>query len=317
MDYIKGITFGWGCRRGEFQKKGVKQSLVLLKERTNCNYIIIAIAALQDTAHSVDIDYKGEHIVGDLELIEMINYAKSMGLKVILKPTVNVKNGIWRAHINFFDIDVPFEPKWSEWFKSYTEYQLHYAKIAEKTNCEMVIVGCEMVQTTRRESEWRKLIKDVRKIYKGLVSYNCDKYQENTVNWWDEVDVISSSGYYPISDWDTQLERIKKVVNEYKKPFFFAEAGCQSKSGASKIPNKWDLEGEIDFKEQEDYYKVMFEKVNNEKWINGFGLWEWPGIIYSENNAHKNKCYSIYGKPAEKIVREFYLDRKGSNYDNK
>ncbi len=33
-----------------------------------------------------------------------------------------------------------------------------------------------------------------------------DKYQENNVTWWDCVDVISSSGYYPIDDWDRQLE---------------------------------------------------------------------------------------------------------------
>ena len=31
-------------------------------------------------------------------------------------------------------------------------------------------------------------------------SYNCDKYGEDHVNWWDAVDCIASSGYYPLKD---------------------------------------------------------------------------------------------------------------------
>ena len=61
--------------------------------------------------------------------------------------------------------------------------------------------------------------------YHGLVSYNTDKYQEDHVSWWDCVDVISSSGYYPIDQWEQELDRIEKVVQKFKKPFFFAEAG--------------------------------------------------------------------------------------------
>ena len=58
----------------------------------------------------------------------------------------------------------------------------------------------------------------------GLVSYNTDKYQEDHVSWWDCVDVISSSGYYPIDQWEQELDCIEKTVLKYRKPFFFAEA---------------------------------------------------------------------------------------------
>ena len=44
--------------------------------------------------------------------------------------------------------------------------------------------------------------------YYGLMSYNTDKYQEDHVSWWDCVDVISSSGYYPIDQWEQELDRI-------------------------------------------------------------------------------------------------------------
>ena len=306
MEYIKGFTFGWMSRKGDFSKPEAKESLTLLKERTGSDYVIFALAALQETAHTTDVDFTGNHMVEDKELIEMIEHARSLGLKVIMKPAVNCKDGTWRAHINFFDLDVPCEPKWADWFKSYTAYQLHYAKIAQETKCELMIVGCEMVQTERRDQEWRKLIEDVREVYSGPITYNTDKYQEGNVKWWDAVDVISSSGYYPIHDWDNQLNRIEKIIKPFNKPFFFAEAGCPSRSGSALVPNDWGLEGEVNMEEQEKYYEVMFDKTKSREWVQGFGLWDWSAILHKEEDATLHDGYGVYGKPAEKVIRNFY-----------
>ena len=306
MDYIKGFTYGFDSKKGDFLKPAAKKSLQLLKDRTAINTVIIALAALQDTSQSVEIDYTGAHMVSDHELIAMINYAQSLGLQVILKPMVNVRNGTWRAFINFFEHDVPCEPKWSEWFASYTLYQAHYARLAELTQCKMLIVGCEMVQSEHREQEWRNLLSVVRKHYQGLISYNTDKYQEDRINWWDAVDVLSSSGYYPINDWEQQLSRIEKVVTKHNKPFFFAEAGCPSRSGSALLPNKWDLIGAVNLDEQASYYQTMFEKTKDKTWIKGFGLWDWSTLLDQQNQALVNGGYSVLGKPAEKIIRDFY-----------
>jgi len=306
MEYIKGFTFGWMSRRGAFSTEEAKQSLRSMKNRTSSEYVIIALAALQDTAQSTNIDFIGSHIVGDKELTDMIEYAQTLGLKVILKPTVNVKDGTWRAHINFFDLDVPCEPKWKDWFKSYRDYQLHYAEIASETNCEMLIIGCEMVQTERREQEWRGLIQEIRRTYSGLITYNTDKYQEGNVKWWDAVDVISSGGYYPIHTWEEELQRIETVVKPYGKPFFFAEAGCPSRNGSSHVPNNWSLEGAVSVEEQEAYYKTMFEKTKEKSWIKGFGLWDWSAQLYDERKASLDSGYGVYGKPAEKVIQHFY-----------
>ncbi len=69
-----------------------------------------------------------------------------------------------------------------------------------------------------------------------MVSYNTDKYQEHNVAWQDCMDVISSSGHYPIDDWERQLDRIEAVVAVFDKPFFFAEAGCMSVEGSKYVP---------------------------------------------------------------------------------
>ncbi|MBE7681931.1 glycoside hydrolase family 113 [Paenibacillus sp. P13VS] len=306
MEYIKGFTFGWMSGRGEFRKPEAKESLRLMAERTGSSHVIFALAALQDHPQAVEVKYRGEHMVEDDELLDMIRYARTLGLRVILKPTVNCTDGTWRAHINFFDIDVPCEPKWKDWFRSYTAYQKHYAAIAEQEKCEMFIVGCEMVQSERRSAEWREVIAAVREVYSGLVSYNTDKYQEGHVTWWDAVDVISSSGYYPIGDWEAQLDRIEQEIAHYKKPFFFAEAGCPSRSGSAQVPNDWGLEGAVSVEEQERFYEAMFRHASQRDWVRGFGLWDWSANLYQEKNALTDNGYGVYGKPAERVIRRFY-----------
>lgn len=306
MEYICGMTYAPFARKGSYQEKSAFDSLRKMKENTNSNFVILAPNGLQDTAQSEEICYTSEATVSDDELKGMIDYAKELGMRVALKPTVNCKNGTWRAHVNFFDEDVVCEPKWCNWFESYTEFQLHYARLAKEMGVEMHIAGCEMVMAERREAEWRKLIADIRSEFDGLVSYNTDKYQEHNVKWWDAVDVISSSGYYPLEDWEKQLDRIEAVVKKFQKPFFFAEAGCMSIVDSNKVPNDWAVQGEADAKGQADWYEAMFEACLKREWVRGMAFWSWSSHLYTKNDALKRKDYEIYAKPAEKIVKKYY-----------
>ena len=305
LEYIKGFTFRLcpGKAQG-FADEKTKESLRTLKASTAIDTAVIAIVALQDTPHSEQIDYTGSHMPSDDELKEMIAYAKSLGLRVILKPMVNCRNGVWRAFINFFDKDVVCEPKWSQWFKNYEAYMLHYAKIAQETGCEMLIVGCELVMSERQEKYWRDLIGKVRGVYSGLLTYNTDKYQEDQVQWWDALDVISSSGYYPIDRWEENYERIYRVVQKFGKPFFFAECGIPCRTGSAQIPNDWTFQGPFDLEEQRRYYEKMFEESKKHPWMRGFVCWDWMSN-YTEYPII-NDGYSVYGKPACEVIKSFY-----------
>lgn len=225
---------------------------------------------------------------------------------------MNCKDGTWRAFINFFEHDVPCEPKWKNWFASYKEFQTHYARIAEEEQCDIFIAGCEMVMTEHREKQWREVIASIRKEYHGLVSYNTDKYQEDHVSWWDCVDVISSSGYYPIDQWEQELDRIEKTVLKYKKPFFFAEAGCMSRKGSGMIPNNRELQGELRLEEQCEWYRAMFEACKKRPWLCGFALWEWAPKLPSASEAWKDDSYEICEKPVQVIIKRFYEHEAGT-----
>lgn len=306
MEFIKGFTFKLNPSNTQsFGGDQTKESLKTLVETSGCDTIILAFGALQDTPHSEEIDFVGPHIPTDDELLQVIDYARELGLKIILKPMLNCRNGVWRAHINFFDLEVPCEPKWSRWFANYEKYILKYAEIAQRTNCEMFMVGCELVQTERKEEYWRELVAKVRELYHGPITYNTDKYQENEVKWWDCLDVISSSGYYPQTQWKENLDRIEKVVKKYNKPFFFAECGCMCVKGCQEVPNDWSYQGEVDLNIQADYFKTMFEVVNERDWVEGYGIWDWCSN-YSEY-LPDDRGYSVFDKPSAKIIKDFYV----------
>ena len=303
--YVAGMTWGWTGVRGTWATADASASMRLMADH-GVNWTAVAYSALQDTAQSTEVRFREEPTVTDDEIVWAIREAKSLGLKVCLKPVVNVADGTWRAHIGFFDRDVPGEPTWGEWFASYREFILHAARIAEAEGCEMLCIGCEMVRADAREAEWRALIAAVRDEYSGLVTYNCDKYQEDRVAWWDAVDVVSSSGYYPIDRWEAELDRIEAAVAVTGKPFFFMEAGCPSREGSPDRPNDWSLPGEVSPGEQLRYYRVMFEACAPRAWAGGFMLWDWPARLYSADEATANDDYCPYGKPAGEYLRAQY-----------
>ncbi|MGA7148173.1 MAG: 1,4-beta-xylanase [Microbacterium sp.] len=310
--FVAGMTWGWTGVRGTWATDAASDSLRSMADH-GANWTALAYSAVQDTAQSTEVRFRDEPTVTDGEVVWAIREAKALGLKVCLKPVVNVADGTWRAYIGFFDWDVPGEPSWAEWFASYREFILHAARIAADEGCEMLCIGCEMVRSDSRADQWRELVRDVRKVYAGLVTYNCDKYQEDHVGWWDAVDVISSSGYYPIDRWDAELDRIEKVVAEHGKPFFFMEAGCPSRVGSPDRPNDWSLPGAPSGDAQLRYYQAMFAACQDRPWMQGFMLWDWPPVLYSPEAALQNDDYCPYGKPAGDFLRERYRALSGKD----
>lgn len=304
-----GMTWGWTGVRGTWSTPAASESMAKLPG-LNVNWVGISFGALQATAQSIDIVFEDEPTVTDAEVRGAIRHAKSLGMNVCLKPVVNVADGTWRAFIGFFDDEVPGEPSWAQWFESYTRFIEHYARIAQEEGCEMLCVGCEMVQTDKRAYQWRDVIARVREEYQGLITYNCDKYQEDRVTWWDAVDVISSSGYYPSGEWDAQLDRIEVVVDRANKPFFFMESGCPSRVGSAARPNDWSLQGAPSEEEQVQWYADAFQASGRRDWVQGFMLWDWPAELYSLKEASTNDDYCIYGKASESVVRAHYAARR-------
>ncbi|HWJ85220.1 MAG TPA: 1,4-beta-xylanase [Cellulomonas sp.] len=302
---VCGMTWGWTGVRGTWLTPEAEHSMDEMAA-LGVNWVTLAFGALQATAQSTTIAFRDEPTVTDDEIRGAVAMARARGLQVCLKPVVNVADGTWRAYIGFFDWDVPGEPSWAQWFAAYREFIVHHARLAAELGVEMLCIGCEMVRADSQEDLWRELVADVREVYDGLVTYNCDKYQEDHVTWWDAVDVISASGYYPTGSWPEQLDRIGAVVEREGKPFLFIEAGCPSREGSPERPNDWTLVGAPSERAQAEYLDEMLSACAQRPWVGGFMLWDWPATLYSSDEVAANDDYCMYAKAGAHVVRRHY-----------
>ncbi len=306
MKFVNAVTFGYMSPRGFSRGWQWRDSLKEMAEQTGCDTVVLAVAALQDHAYSTQVDYLTAEVMDEEDILAVCALARELGLRIILKAMVNCRDGYWRAYIRFFDSHVPTEPTWEEWFESYGRFILTMAKTAQIVGAELFCVGCEMVGTDYREWEWRSLLKAVRRHYQGLITYNCDKYQEEHVRWWDAVDVISSSGYYPINALPENLSRIHMAAEKAGKPFMFMEAGCPSREGGEYIPNNWSFLGRLSLDAQARWYRAMTEEILTNSWIRGIAWWDWSAAgLYDRESAPQDSGYCVYGKPAAAILQAF------------
>ena len=313
--FCKGYTWGWCARKGDFQSQEGIYSMERLHSN-GLNWICITVNAYQETFASTEIFPLFGVTQTDEDVIFAINKAKSLGMKVCLKPVVNCLDRAWRAKINF-----PSETNyWEKWFKSYNAFMLYYAEIAEKTNCEMLCTGCEMDGMDTQANYCIDLINNVRKIYSGIVMHNINHGDELKYTWLSEVDLIGVSGYYRVSTpTDHSKEQMMSVWNEkkkvlfrahkkYGKPIMFAEIGVRNEQGCTEYP--WDFhnrpERPIDEDEQARFYDSVMECFWDEPWFSGFFWWDWRAKLPAEDKANQDRDFGIYKKKAEKVLKEWY-----------
>lgn len=304
MCFFHACTFGYCAPRGFTREAAWRDSLHTLFATTDCDTVVLPVVAQQEHAYSTRIDFDTDEVMSFDDVRAVASELKALGKRLILKAMVNCRDGYWRAFIRFFDTYVPTEPTWEKWFGSYNAFCFALAELAEEIGAEMFCIGCEMVGTDHRVQDWTKLIAGVRERYHGLLTYNCDKYQEDHVQWWSLLDVISSSGYYPINDLDRQLDRILGVAQREGKPFLFMECGCPSRVGSEFVPNDWRFGGAQSNEAQRRWYAAFTEALTRHPWIHGVAWWDWSATcLYPEEQGANDNGYAFYGKPAAEVVR--------------
>lgn len=304
MQPLHGVTFGYCSPRGFTERNEWRTSLRLMQQETHCNTMVLAVAALQDHTYTTHIDYETPDVMSMDDVRRVCNEAKALGMRVVVKAMVNCRDGYWRAYIRFFDHEEPCEPTWAQWFASYSAFVCALAETAQGCGADMFCVGCEMVGTDHRAQDWRQLIAQVRQRYTGLVTYNCDKYQEEHITWWDAVDVISASGYYPIEDIEENLQRIERAVVPLGKPYLFMECGCPSREGSEHLPNDWCYAGAQSNEAQARWYSAFSSAVLQHPFVRGAVWWDWSARLYPLERAATDSGYGVYGKPASAVLRQ-------------
>lgn len=148
-------------------------------------------------------------------LTRPIAEAHKLDMKIMIKPHIAYwgSNFSWRGDIVF-----DTEEQWERFFTDYEKWIVRIAQICK--DADALVVATELDKTNHREQNWRQVIKAVRSNFKGTLTYasNWDKYQ--TVNFWDDLDVIGIQAYFPLLELPEILQQMdtgNKPVPHYRR----------------------------------------------------------------------------------------------------
>ncbi len=264
-----------------------------------------------------DKQWWGERSEG---VIKTITMARQQHLKIMLKPHVWVRGHGWTG-----DFKLDSDDDWEKWESSYTSYIMNHARIADSLDVEAFCIGLEFRNVVKERPQfWVGLIKKVRAVYHGPVTYaaNWDNYQN--VTFWSELDFIGIDAYFPVSQnktpsllemkksWQKEKKLLRDFSESHGKPIVFTEYGYRSIDKAAG--NQWELvhhrryNGTPNFEAQENAYQALFESFWEEPWFLGGFLWKW--YPYAQDKIDPdNSDYTPQKKPVEKLIQEWYKKR--------
>lgn len=243
--------------------------------------------------------------------------ARRHGVKTLLKPHVWIRGGQWRG-----DLRMQSEEDWRAWFASYETFILHYARFAERVGIEALAIGTELHQAARdRPDDWRRLIRRVREVYRGQLTYSANWHREfQDVTFWDELDYIGIQAYFPLTEkerpstaeliegWKRHLPAIEAVQRKYRRPVLFTEVGYKSSTDAAIEPWVWpERDGDLvpDPTTQANAYEAFFDTFWERPWFAGAYFWKWhPWPRWTSRAEHAG--FTPQGKPALEVMTRWY-----------
>jgi hypothetical protein len=307
-DFQRGVTLaheGFRTNEGYGSEASFRQ-LARLKE-LGTNSVTLVPYGFTRAPEETDVRWTGTDETDD-RVARTIREARRLGLASVLKPQLWAR-GRWTGDIAFVDDDA-----FRLWISSYREFMLHYARLAETERADLLVIGTELGGVTIHEAEWRALIREVRQVYRGPLTYAANWGREfETLAFWDELDFLGVNFYYPLAAPGEQpragsprlreLGRtLKEMSRKHRKPVLFTEVGYAASATAAAEPWKEET-APLDPAMQARCYEVVFEAFYREPWLAGMHWWKWPS--HGRGSA-EDPSFSPLGKPALGVLERWY-----------
>jgi Glycoside Hydrolase Family 113 len=234
-----------------------------------------------------------------------ISRAHQLGLKVLLKPHVDVNDGTWRGQIS------PSAP--DAWFNSYTQFISRYADLAQAAGADELAVGTELATMSGYAPQWRQVVATVRSRFSGPLTYAANWDEAESVSWWDALDYIGIDAYFPLSpnsasvsdliaSWQPWVAEIDALRQRFGMQVVFTELGYQSAAGSTRTP-WWTGSSTVDLAGQANAYEAAFEVWSKIHWFRGFFWWDWPYVPGTAGQPPTG--FSPQGKPAQQVLESW------------
>ncbi|WP_299110818.1 glycoside hydrolase [uncultured Winogradskyella sp.] len=295
----------------------VNQSHIEPVVKVNANYAAVMpfgfVKNLEhpDIIHNTERQWFGETRAGAKQYIEEL---RKKSIKIMIKPQI----WVWRGEFTGL-IKMKTEEDWKTLEDSYTRFIIEYTELAEEVNAEILCIGTELELFVKHRPEyWSGLIKEIKTIYKGKLTYAANWDEFKRTPFWNQLDYIGVDAYFPVSEeqtptyqkciegWKAHKLAIKSLSDKHNKPALFTEYGYRSVDYAGKEPWVSDhTMTNVNLEAQVNTTKALYETFWKEEWFAGGFIWKWF-IKYDEVGGKDNPMFTPQNKPVEEIIRTYY-----------
>lgn len=240
----------------------------------------------------------------DAGLSQTIASARESGLKVMVKPHVDVLDGTFRGDIQPSDRVA--------WFRSYGRFIDRYAKIAAAGDAEFFSIGTELKSLSSEKDAWDSVIDSARSRFGGELTYSANWDEIWQVQFWDRLDMIGVDAYFPLSQegekptpgslasaWQPNVDGLGSLSDQWNLPVLLTEIGYPSQTGSTAHP--WEVrDGDpADQNLQAMAYRAAYDAVAGKSWLRGILWWSWRAD--SKTDERLELDYTPEGKRAESV----------------
>ncbi|MDO1501549.1 glycoside hydrolase [Winogradskyella maritima] len=285
--------------------------------QVNANYAtVMPFGFIRDLAnpeihHNTERQWFGETRAGTKQYAEEL---RKLNIKIMIKPQIWIRRGEFTGFLN-----MESEADWLKLEEEYDEFILEYADLAEEIDAEIFCIGTELENfIDKRPEYWNSLIKKIRAIYKGKLTYasNWDEFKRTP--FWSQLDFIGIDAYFPVSDeqtpsfekcmegWKRHVPVIQGLSESVQKPILFTEYGYRSVDYTGKEPWKYDRDmTEVNLQAQVNASKALYETFWDKDWFAGGFIWKWF-INYEKAGGPENNQFTPQNKPVEETIKYYY-----------
>jgi hypothetical protein len=233
----------------------------------------------------------------------------------MLKPQVWIPRG-WTGTLDFES-----DEAWEKWENTYERYILRFAALADSTKADVFCIGTEFNNSIqKRPGFWTRIIRKIKKVYHGKLTYSANWDDWEKVPFWSEMDYIGLGGYFPLvaeptpsitqlqAAWQPVKRRLHTFSEQQGKQILFTEFGYLSVDSCGW--RNWELERgvkqrRVNQQAQANCYEALFSTFQPEAWWAGGFLWKWfPNMRGHE--GYPERDYTPQGKLGEDTVRKWY-----------
>ena len=265
----------------------------------------------------ISLSFEAPFAANRSAIARSIQQAHALGLRVLIVPHLWVESGGWRG-----ELDPGSDAAWAEWARNYRAFLLTWAEVARDSHADMLAVGVELRSwlTTAHATSFQPILRDVRKVYPGLLTYagNWDDIEQTVIL--GDLDVIGLNAFFPLAEQDGatygQLaeggrgvkDRLAKLAAFWQKPIFFNEFGYTTRKDPAIRPWEWpDKMSNVlpDQAAQATAYRALLAAFVDEPWFAGFFVWR----LYADPDDISQEAewgFSPRGKQAELALRDAF-----------